>query len=71
MGEKPGNEELWTAAEVAVHLRIAKGTVDQWAKLGRIPVIKVGRRNRFRKSDIDRWLAQSTRLAVELEKLEA
>lgn len=63
MAESPGNkaDPLWTAEEVAAYLRISDNTVNQWAKIGRIPVVKVGSLNRFRKSVIDRWLEMNER----------
>lgn len=57
MSESNGNEDgLWTAEQVAQHLQVAEGTVNQWVKLGQIPVVKVGRLNRFRPDDIRRWV---------------
>lgn len=51
------NGGLWTAEEVAEYLKVSKGTVDQWAKAGRVPVVKVGTLNRFRPEDIEQWVA--------------
>lgn len=58
-------EPLWTAGEVASYLRVTEGTINQWAKLGRIPVVKVGSLNRFRRSEIDAWLAENAKPARE------
>ncbi len=57
MSETDGNaSSLWTAREVADFLQVAEGTVNQWVKSGTIPVVKVGRLNRFRPADIRAWV---------------
>lgn len=62
MADDSGNTDpLWEAAEVAEYLKIAESTVSQWAKIGKLPVVKVGSLNRFRKSDIDAWLASNAK----------
>ena len=58
------SETLWTAEKVAEYLQVSVGTVKQWVKYGKIPMTKVGRLNRFRKEDIDAWLAESSRSAA-------
>lgn len=58
------NDTLWTAEETAAYLKVTVGTVNQWAKVGKIPVTKVGTLNRFRKSDLDKWLDESSRVAT-------
>lgn len=66
MADETSNAEpLWTAEEVADYLRVAETTVSQWAKIGRIPVVKVGTLNRFKKSEIDRWLASNSKPVTE------
>ena len=59
MGDQPSNG-LWTAEEVAEYLQVSGGTINQWVKAGRIPVVKVGKLNRFRREDIDSWLGENT-----------
>jgi excisionase family DNA binding protein len=62
MTDQTGNADaLLTADQVAEWLQVAVGTVQQWAKAGRIPVVKVGALNRFRRSDIEAWIEQRTR----------
>lgn len=58
MENQTGNEivGLWTAEDVAARLSISEGTVKQWVKAGRLPVVKVGRLNRFRPADIEEWI---------------
>lgn len=65
MESQTGNEVLWTAAQVADYLQVAERSVTNWVKAGRIPVVKVGDLNRFRKSEIDAWLDSKARPAIE------
>lgn len=52
---------LWTAADVAAHLQVAEGTVNQWVKSRDIPVVKVGRLNRFDPDAIRGWWRERAR----------
>lgn len=53
-----GNEDrLWTAEEVARFIGLHVQTVYQKAIAGDIPSIKVGTRRRFRRADIEAWVA--------------
>lgn len=63
MAENDSNqpEPLMTAEEVAARLKVSEGTVGQWVKAGRIPVVKVGKLNRFRSADIEAWIDERTR----------
>ncbi len=54
MGKEP--DSIMTIEDVAVYLKIPKSTVYILAQEGKIPCQKVGRRWRFRKPTIDRWL---------------
>jgi len=49
-------EPLVDAEEIAGLLRLHPKTVQQMARNGQLPGIRVGRFWRFRKSEIDRWL---------------
>lgn len=52
-----GTDQLLTVAEVAQYLRVKPWTIYTWAEQGRIPAVKLaGRRWRFRRRLIDRWL---------------
>lgn len=53
--------ELMTAAELAEYLKVKPSTIETWAKNGKLPLVKVGSLNRFRRSDIDAWLAKNER----------
>lgn len=57
MTDLPRNvdEPLMTEDEVADYLRVAPSTVRKWVKLNKIPFVKAGSLNRFRREDVDRW----------------
>ncbi len=46
-----------TTGEVLEYLQVNLRTVYRLIKAGRLPAVRVGRQWRFRKVDIDRWLA--------------
>jgi excisionase family DNA binding protein len=48
-------ESLWTDEQVAAYLQVSVGTVQKWAKQGRIPVRKAGVLNRFDRREIEQW----------------
>lgn len=58
----PNPDPLLTRLEAAEMLRIKPETLEQWAVHRRydLPMIRVGRRVMYRKSDLDRWLALRT-----------
>jgi excisionase family DNA binding protein len=49
--------------EAAVILTVKPETLSVWRSTGRygIPFVKVGRRVRYRRSDLDKWLETRTR----------
>ena len=49
--------EILTSEEVAEYLRTNIETVKRMARAGRLPASKLGRNWRFRKTDLDEWLA--------------
>lgn len=55
--------ELLDEKEAADFLSIAPGTLSVWRSTGRysIPFVKVGRRVRYRRSDLIVWLESRTR----------
>lgn len=64
MPEEP-NKPLMTAAEVAELLQVEEGTVKQWVKAKRIPVVRLSERlYRFRRSDIEAWLGDQLQPAA-------
>jgi len=49
-------EQLLTSKEVADKLQIKETTVREWARIGILKAIRVGRYWRFRSNDLDNWL---------------
>jgi excisionase family DNA binding protein len=52
--------EILTLDEVAAYLKAGKRTVYRLAQEGKIPAFKLGGTWRFRRSDLERWIAEST-----------
>ena len=58
------DESFLTTEEVLEYLQVNLRTVYRLIKTGKIPAVRIGRQWRFRKSDIDAWLAnQQTSLS--------
>jgi len=51
--------EILTLDEVAVYLKAGKRTVYRLAQGGDIPAFKLGGSWRFRRAELDRWIAAS------------
>ncbi|MCP5425343.1 MAG: helix-turn-helix domain-containing protein [Gammaproteobacteria bacterium] len=51
--------EILTLEEVAAYLKAGKRTVYRLAQKGEIPAFKLGGTWRFRRSDLDHWIAAS------------
>lgn len=49
--------EILTLDEVAAYLKAGKKTVYRLAQQGRIPGFKLGGTWRFRRSELDQWIA--------------
>jgi excisionase family DNA binding protein len=54
-----------TVNEIAEHLKLNPQTVRNWIDQGRLPAVRIGRRVRIRRADVDRLLAQGTTATVE------
>ena len=52
-------KRLLTAAEAAEYLGLAEWTIRQWASMGRIPKVKLGKSLRFDIDDLDRLIVKS------------
>ena len=50
-------QEIMTAEEAARYLRVGVDALKRKARGGDIPAAKIGRAWRFRKADLDAWLA--------------
>jgi excisionase family DNA binding protein len=63
-----GNDQLWTVAEVAEHMRVSNMTVYRLIKSGDLPAIRVGKNYRIRGRDLLAYLESSTTVADREEK---
>lgn len=55
MSDQP--DEILTIDEVATYLKAGKRTVYRLAAGGKLPAFKLGGTWRFRRSDLDKWIA--------------
>jgi excisionase family DNA binding protein len=53
------DDEILTLDEVAAYLKAGKRTVYRLAQKGEVPAFKLGGMWRFRRSELDRWIAES------------
>jgi excisionase family DNA binding protein len=53
-------EEFLTVAEVAEMLKLNQQTVRNWIDQGSLPALRVGRRVRIRRSDLERVLEEAS-----------
>lgn len=60
--------EILTIKHVAIYLKVAERTIYRLAAGHGIPAFKVGGTWRFRRSDIDKWIAAQTASARGAEK---
>ena len=51
-----GGEDILTAREVAVYLKVNRRTVYRLLKARKIPAFRIGGQWRFKRSELDRWL---------------
>ena len=49
-----------TSKEVAEYLRIHQATLSKLARRGEIPGFKIGSDYRFRRDEIDKWIAEKS-----------
>ena len=59
--QKPASD-LYTREEAAAYLGVTESTLAVWKCTGRynLPCVMVGRIPRYRKSDLDAWIASRT-----------
>ena len=48
--------DVMTVSEVAEYLRVNPQTVYRKAKAGEMPVVRIGRAIRFRRTELESWL---------------
>ena len=58
--------EMMTSAEIAELLRMKRSTVEDYARRGLLPSIKLGRHRRFIPSDVEAALVELRRAATHL-----
>ena len=51
-------DTVFTVQELAAYLRMQPVTIYKHAKAGKLPCFKVGANWRFKKTTIDRWIAE-------------
>lgn len=55
------NDPLLEIREVAAYLKVSPPALEKWRLTGKGPAfIRIGRLIRYRRSDLDRWLAEQT-----------
>lgn len=52
------DDEIMTVKELSEYLKIAEKTAYRFAAEGKVPGFKVGSAWRFRKREIDQWIAK-------------
>ena len=58
--EIEGGPNLISIQQAAEYLGITVGTIYQWRSQHKNPYIKVGRRVKFKKEQLDQWLTERT-----------
>jgi excisionase family DNA binding protein len=58
--------EMMTSTEIAELLRMKRSTVEDYARRGLLPSIKLGRHRRFIRSDVEAALVELRRAATRL-----
>ena len=58
--EIEGGPNLISIQQAAEYVGITVGTIYQWRSQHKIPYIKVGRRVKFKKEQLDQWLTERT-----------
>jgi excisionase family DNA binding protein len=54
--ENVTHEKWVNLANIAVHLSMSEDTVRTWVKEGRLPCYRVGKRYKFKISEVDEWI---------------
>jgi len=55
-----------TTEMVSEYLQLSKKTIYKMVYQKRIPMVKLGNRNRFIKEEIDRWLNNGAKIPVDI-----
>ena len=54
-------DDIWTIKELAAYLKLKEKTIYALVRKGELPGFKVGGSWRFRRSDIERWIEESSK----------
>lgn len=65
---KEQSDEILTIEEVAAYLKAGRRTVYRLAANGQIPAFKLGGTWRFRRAELDRWIAARIGTQVQLTR---
>lgn len=57
-------DEYLTVSEIAEHLKLNPQTIRNWIDQGQLPAVRIGRRVRVRRVDLDRLLAEGATVAA-------
>ena len=60
MSSAAGNAEIMSIREVAVYLKVNERTIYRLLSAKKLPAFKVGGSWRFRRADIDGWIARQS-----------
>jgi len=60
MSNAAGNAEIMTIREVAEYLKVNERTIYRLLSAKKLPAFKVGGSWRFKRSDIDNWIASQS-----------
>ena len=63
------DDEYLTVREIAEHLKLNQQTLRNWIDAGSLPAVRIGRRVRVRRVDLERILAEGTTSADEPEPM--
>jgi excisionase family DNA binding protein len=62
--------EIFTLDEVAAYLKVGKRTVYRLASSGKIPAFKLGGTWRFRRAELDQWIAIRIGMVADADEVE-
>jgi excisionase family DNA binding protein len=52
---------MMSRQELADWLKVCVGAIDRWRRREGLPFIKIGRRVRFRRGEVEKWLAKRSK----------
>jgi excisionase family DNA binding protein len=64
LDKRTGEDKIFSVKEVSEYLNVSEDLVHKKVKLFEIPFFKIGDLNRFKKSEIDKWIEAKTRKPI-------